>query len=188
MADPVAIVLAAGASRRYGIENKLLADWEGAPMVSWPIRAAHGAGLSVTVVTGHEREVVEAALAGTMAEGDRFAFNVLHKDGMGTGIAAGVTATFDARGWLILLGDAPRVTSETLRKLLELGAPDAIIACRRGDGFSSPVLFGREFRSELIQVGGDSGGREILNAHRDRLVLVDVELKEVEDVDTPLSR
>jgi molybdenum cofactor cytidylyltransferase len=154
-------------------------------MAAWPIRAAKVVGLTVTVVTGHECGSVEAALHPELGPGDEFAFNALYADGMGGAIAAGVTVNFDADGWLLLLGDAPRVTPATLEKLLERGAPDAIVACRLGESFCSPVLFGSSFRSELIQLAGDSGGREILHANPNNLVLIDVDETELGDIDKP---
>jgi molybdenum cofactor cytidylyltransferase len=44
---------------------------------------------------------------------------------------------------------------------------------RYGDRPSHPVLFGREVFPELLVLTGDMGGREIVQRHRDDLVLVD---------------
>ena len=60
-----AIVLAAGRSTRMGGPNKLLAEIGGRPLVRIAVGAGAGIGARpVIVVTGHQRERVEAALAG----------------------------------------------------------------------------------------------------------------------------
>src|SRR5206468_3062228 len=59
-----AVVLAAGRSTRMGGSNKLLAEVGGKPMVRIAVEQALASSAKpVIVVTGHQRERVEAALA-----------------------------------------------------------------------------------------------------------------------------
>lgn len=65
MTNLVALVLAAGQSRRMGRENKLLLPFRGGTIVEAAVRQVCAAPVDeVIVVTGHERGVVEQALAG----------------------------------------------------------------------------------------------------------------------------
>ncbi len=58
------MVLAAGQSRRMGAANKLLAEIDGTAMVARVVDAvAQSQARPVVVVTGHQRQAVEAALA-----------------------------------------------------------------------------------------------------------------------------
>ncbi len=60
-----AIVLAAGSSKRFGPENKLLADAGGKPLLLRAVGPLIALGLvPVIVVTGHERTKVVTALDG----------------------------------------------------------------------------------------------------------------------------
>src|SRR5690606_920934 len=60
-----ALVLAAGSSRRMGAVNKLLATVDGRPLVRIAVEAASRSEADpVVLVTGHERERIEAAVAG----------------------------------------------------------------------------------------------------------------------------
>ena len=60
-----AVVLAAGRSTRMGAINKLIAEIGGKPLVRIAAEQALASRAKpVIVVTGHERERVEAALAG----------------------------------------------------------------------------------------------------------------------------
>lgn len=89
MNEIAAVVLAAGASRRMG-RNKLLLDLGGESVVRRAARTAMEAGLSpVIVVTGHEREVVEAELRGT---GCTTVYNAAHRAGQHTSVSAGIAA------------------------------------------------------------------------------------------------
>ena len=59
-----AILLAAGQSTRMGGPNKLLATFDGVPLVRRSCMTLVETGLPVTVVTGHQSERIEKALAG----------------------------------------------------------------------------------------------------------------------------
>jgi len=87
-----ALVLAAGASRRMGAANKLLAamDADGRPMVA-AVAAMLQSSMadSVTVVTGHQAALVRRALA---RFGCRLVHNGEHECGIGASISAGVAA------------------------------------------------------------------------------------------------
>jgi len=85
-----AVVLAAGRSTRMGAINKLIAEIGGKPLVR--IAAEHALASRakpVIVVTGHEREKVEGALAGLPV---RFVHNPDYAEGLGTSLKAGIAA------------------------------------------------------------------------------------------------
>jgi molybdenum cofactor cytidylyltransferase len=79
-----AVVLAAGRSSRMGGPNKLLATIRGRPLVGIVAEAALASkARPVIVVTGHQRERVEAALAGLPV---RLVHNPHFADGLGTSL------------------------------------------------------------------------------------------------------
>lgn len=85
--------------------------------------------------------------------------------GMGTSIAAGVTATPDASGWLIALGDMPSIRVDTMVAVataLRNGARIAVpaMAGKRGH----PVGFSASYLARLQSLNGDTGARVILRA------------------------
>ena len=49
---------------------------------------------------------------------------------------------------------------------------------------SHPVLFARETWPELMAVGGDTGARDVLKAHPDWVVRVELDAEVPEDLDT----
>src|SRR5262249_20768982 len=83
-----AIVLAAGRSSRMGTLNKLLISVDGRPMVRHAVDQALAADLApVIVVTGHQHERVEAALAGLYVT---VVNNPDYAEGLSTSLKAGL--------------------------------------------------------------------------------------------------
>ena len=79
-----AVVLAAGRSTRMGAVNKMLAEIGGKPLVRIAAEQALASRAKpVIVVTGHEREQVETALAGLPV---RFVHNPDYAEGLGTSL------------------------------------------------------------------------------------------------------
>ncbi|WP_293913503.1 bifunctional UDP-N-acetylglucosamine diphosphorylase/glucosamine-1-phosphate N-acetyltransferase GlmU [Deinococcus sp.] len=110
------VVLAAGAGTRMrSTLPKMLHQVCGRAMVAWAIKSARDLGArDIVVVTGHGADQVEAALAG---EGVRFARQTVQ---LGTGHAFLVGAQL-LRGdadVLVLYGDSPMLSTETLRAML----------------------------------------------------------------------
>ena len=102
------IILAAGTSSRFGVANKLLANWHGQPMARTVAEAALATELDpVIVVTGHQADEVAAALAGLDAETGapvveelNVAFGSGFSTGEGTTVSGGATVggrIFDER-------------------------------------------------------------------------------------------
>jgi len=185
--EPVAgIILAAGESRRLGKPKQLL-DWRGQPFVRAVTRTALEAGLDpVIVVTGANRENVEAAIEDLTA---KVMANKDWPEGQGSSIKKGVQVlNFEnpVGAAIFLLVDQPQVTASILRALIEKHAEGLypVVAPIVIDRRANPVLFDRVTFPDLLELEGDVGGRAILHKHNveylpwhdDRLLL---------DVDTP---
>lgn len=157
-----AILLAAGGSRRFGAENKLLAALDGRPLVTHAALAITDAGLPMIAVLGHEAEAVRAAL---QPFGPAFVTARDWADGMGRSIAAGARAAQAAEwaGALICLGDMPAVGAATLRALAAaIDAPLAVAAPVHAGRRGNPVGFGHGWFTRLVALAGDAGARGIV--------------------------
>ncbi len=185
-----AVVLAAGTSSRMGGANKLLQPFGGKPMVRHAVEAALASPAApIIVVTGHEAEKVEAALAGLDVT---FVHNPGFASGQASSLKAGIEALpGDADGAVILLGDMPLVGSEIIGSLMAGFNPNEaraicvpVHAGRRGN----PVLWGRRFFAEMKALDGDEGARRLLATHADQLREVEVGSDAIfRDFDTPES-
>jgi len=164
---PVAIVLAAGAARRYGRAKQVETLADGNRFVQHAARAALAVADDVRVIVGAHREAVIEALAGI---GVQVVDNPDWARGMGRSIAAGFASLIADgvdRPALLCLADQPRVGAEALRRLLDVAAahPDAIIVSDYGSTRGPPCLFPPRCFAELAALDGDEGARAVLKAH-----------------------
>jgi len=185
-----AIVLAAGCSIRMGAINKLIAEIGGKPLVRIAAEQALASRASpVIVVTGHERERVEAAVNGLPV---RIVHNPDYADGLGTSLKTGIAAVpEDADGAIVCLGDMPQVTSGLIDKLIAAFDPErgALVVVPSIDGRrGNPVVWSRRFFHDLMQIHGDIGARHLIGAYAEAVVEVPVaDDAALTDVDTPES-
>jgi molybdenum cofactor cytidylyltransferase len=164
------IILAAGASRRMGSVNKLLASIAGKPLVRHAVESFVATSLSpIIVVVGYESDKVAAALEGLPVQ---LVFNPDHATGQGSSVGVGVEALDNnVTDAMIGLGDMPLLPSALLDSLIhthigrEAHARNITIPAFEGQR-GNPVLWGKTFFPELITLAGDRGGRQLLNDHK----------------------
>jgi molybdenum cofactor cytidylyltransferase len=183
-----AVVLAAGRSSRMGGPNKLLAEIAGRPLVRIVAEAVLASkARPVVVVTGHQRERVEAVLAGMPVT---FVHNPNYANGLGTSLRAGVAALPpNIDGAIVCLGDMPQVDAALIDRLSAALDPDKgalvvvpTIKGRRGN----PVVWSKRFFPDLTAIEGDVGARHLIGRYAEAVVEVPVEGRAAfTDVDTP---
>ncbi|TWB49557.1 NTP transferase domain-containing protein [Nitrospirillum viridazoti] len=179
------LVLAAGSARRMGA-NKLLADYAAQPLVRHAVTAALAANPGrVTVVLGHQAAEVRAALRGLDV---RFIEAVDHAQGLSASLKAGLAGAAGGTGVLVCLGDMPRVTADTHRRLLArftAAAGRAIVVPVAEGRRGNPVLWPADLVPAMAGITGDQGARSLLATHANRVVEVPSDGGVHLDVDTP---
>jgi molybdenum cofactor cytidylyltransferase len=146
------ILLAAGRSERFG-SDKLTASFRGRPLWEWAAQSAENAGFeSLYLVIGEHSGITPR---------DRWQ-PVLNHDaerGLGTSIAAGVTAAAHHQRVVIALADMPLMEPAHLRLL---GQETGTIFTRQPDGNpGSPAAFGHEHFARLRTLDEDRGARSL---------------------------
>jgi molybdenum cofactor cytidylyltransferase len=183
-----ALVLAAGRSTRMGGPNKLLEEINGKPLVRIVTEQVLASrARPVTVVTGHQRERVERALAGLPV---KFVHNPDYANGLSTSLKAGIAAVpADADGVIVCLGDMPQVRPALIDRLVAAFDPErsALVVIPTMDGKrGNPVVWSRRFFPDLMAVEGDVGARHLIGGYAEAVVEVPVEdAAALTDVDTP---
>jgi molybdenum cofactor cytidylyltransferase len=180
-----AIVLAGGASRRFG-SQKLLADFDGEPVIRHSVRRLLAADPDdVLVVAGCDGQRVLAALDGLAV---RIVMNDGWSEGLSSSLRVGIAALgATTSGALIALGDQPGVRSEDVRALLAAHASsdrEIAVPVYRGER-GHPVLFDRSVFPELLGIRGDRGAREVIERDPGRVLKVAFDAPQPLDVDTP---
>jgi molybdenum cofactor cytidylyltransferase len=185
-----AVLLAAGRSTRMGAVNKMIAEIGGKPLVRIAAEQALASRASpVIVVTGHQREQIEVALAGLAV---RFVHNPDYADGLGTSLKAGIADVPDnADAAIVCLGDMPQVDAALIDRLLAAFDPErgALIVVPSIEGRrGNPVVWSRRFFHDLMQIQGDIGARHLIGTYGEAVAEVPVAGDAaLTDVDTPES-
>jgi molybdenum cofactor cytidylyltransferase len=161
-----AVLLAAGASERFGSDNKLLTDIDGRPMVRVVADALLGASCvgEVLVVTGHDAPAVEGPLDSLEV---RFVFNADWRDGMGGSIALGVSKlAADLDGALVVPGDMPFLKPSVIESLgarfRERDGDSIVFPATPAGEQRNPVIWPRRFFGLLEGLTGPQGGKRLL--------------------------
>lgn len=160
-----AVVLAAGASRRYGAA-KQLETVDGESWVGRAARLAREAGCSpVRVVTGAHADRVSRELRGM--EGVSPVHHPGWRHGMGSSIAAGIRSldrTSPPHAVLFLTCDQLALDATILKRLVDAfdAEPRRIVACAYAGTVGIPALFGDAWFGQLESLEGDRGAKTLL--------------------------
>lgn len=179
-----AVLLASGASRRFG-SDKLLAPLGGRAVIRWSAEVLASSVDALYVVVPASSHALERALDGVPI---RCVTNEDAHTGMSSSIRAGIAA-LDARtdAAIVALGDQPLIDRAVVARLVARwreGGVRAVVP-RYDDGRGHPALFDASLFPELLALEGDRGARAVLDTLGDELALVAVEGRAPADVDTP---
>jgi len=179
-----AIVLAAGASSRFGSAKQLVRIGD-RPLLSLIAgRAAEVVGHALIVVLGARAAELSPLLKhspGTV---------LINRDwceGLASSIRTGVARLpSSCDGVMLVLADQACVTAEDLRRLAGTWRrqPLCVAAACYGATVGVPAIFPRHLFGELADLKGDVGARTLLKRHADRLVRVPM-ASAAFDLDTP---
>jgi molybdenum cofactor cytidylyltransferase len=157
------ILLAAGASRRFGPQNKLTQPYRGRPLIEHILQTidATPLGRRIIVTAPARRDDILPFLV-HRPEWEE-CINPHAERGVGTSIAAGASLLTDSAGVFICPADMPLITPADFAETAALHSGDDSI-CRPlfGGNPGHPVLFGRAYYGDLRRLSGDQGGSALL--------------------------
>jgi molybdenum cofactor cytidylyltransferase len=176
------LVLAAGGSTRLGAPKQLLPFGDGTLLdhVLATARACEFDQL-LCVIGGAADEIRERVdLSGAdVVENRHFG------EGCSSSIAAALAAVDRRADTLVLmLGDQPGVSAETVNALLAGRGDAPLAACAYENGRGHPLAFARATFADLEALHGDKGVWKLLDRHADDVVDVSVPGTIPRDVDT----
>lgn len=156
-----ALVLAAGASRRFG-GDKLSALLDGEPLLFHAVRAARAAPVSRVLMVARD-----GLDCGTWSENPPVEVLRITSDALSESLKAGIAALHDAEGVFVFLGDMPRVPHDMAARLAA-GIGGGSAALPRHDGRPGhPVLLSPRLYPEIARLSGDEGAGRLLRGRGD---------------------
>ncbi|HEY3433685.1 MAG TPA: nucleotidyltransferase family protein [Rhodocyclaceae bacterium] len=180
----VGILLAGGSSSRFGSDKLLHPLKDGTPLALASARRLQEACERVLIVLRPGKDALAQQL---IAEGFEVITTAASLHGMGHSLAAGVSASAEAPGWIIALADMPFIAASTHRRIAAALETGGSIAAPTFEGHRGhPVGFARHWYEKLSALTGDEGARSLLAAAPHAIVHCEVEDRGIlRDVDTP---
>jgi molybdenum cofactor cytidylyltransferase len=184
------IILAAGASRRFG-RPKQLVNFRGKPLLEWVIDAAAHSDLdTIILILGHAHDEILERLDERLLEADISTFiNHEYPSGQSSSLKIGLSMVRgDHQAAIFLPGDQPLITSQLINQLIDAfwKSPKTIAAPVYGGRRGAPAIFGRRHFDALMQTEGDRGGRGLIETHAGDVLEVETgDPHMLADIDTP---
>lgn len=176
------LVMAAGNASRFG-DNKLAARVGGKTLIERALDAVPADLFTRVVVVTQYDEVERAAAA--------HGFTVLrneHPDrGISHTIRLGTEELQKSCGAICyMVSDQPLLQEDSIAGAVVLfrAHPDCIVGLSHNGKRGNPCIFPRAFFPELLALREDHGGNTVIRRHEDRLLLYEVNARELTDVDT----
>lgn len=179
------IILAAGESSRLGYP-KQIAKYKDKTLLQLAIDAANGCDAHKRVlVLGANRDEIKKTFSGASIPNIP---NPQYEKGMSSSLKIGLEymLKFDAPDQIIImLCDQPFVDAKILNKLITMQEKEGkgIVACAYSKTIGVPILFGKAYFHELMELKGDEGAKKIAQAHEEDLVTISFPKGKI-DIDT----
>lgn len=181
------VFLAAGKSSRYGEawENKLLAKKDDRPMYRYLLDQMEPYAMCTRAVVSAVPEILKFA-----ETHDMLAVENRHPEsGISRSLKLGLErcqkSHANLQGVLFAVCDQPELKASTIERMLEQAwkHPGKIICAGNQGQMGNPVFLDKRFFSELMELEGDVGGKQVVRRHLDQVLLVETQQIELLDID-----
>ena len=150
-----AVVLAAGSSSRLGTPKQIL-PYRDTTLLGATLAVARSCPFDQIIVTlggGAARVRADVPLEG---------LDVVVAEDYGSGCSSSLRIALGhvdprAAGIVLMLGDQPGISAESVRALIAGGVDAAIAVCRYSDGVGHPFWLSRSVFGDLARLHGDKG-------------------------------
>jgi len=174
--DVIAIVLAAGRSKRFGSDKRLVSLAGGDTLLSQTLSVVLP-NFPHTYLVIKSEDDPKALLSRTYLQQVTI-LRAPHADcGLGSSLADAFQVLQDAHGLAaaIFLGDMPWLWPATCQNLIAVATAENIVRPRYKGQVGHPVIFGHNFWPELEQISGEEGARVLFKRCIQHCVWVDVD-------------
>lgn len=175
------VVMAAGNSVRFG-DNKLLADFDGKPLIenilnNIPTECFH----KIYVISQYDEVIAIAKNKG---------FNTITNNhpeyGISHTIKLGTKEMLNCDAVIYIVSDQPLLTKNSIKNEIEfyLKNRDNIVAMGNNGKRGNPCIFPKKYFEDLLNLKGDTGGSAVIKNNINDLLIYNIDSYELIDVDT----
>jgi len=173
MTQNVTMIITAGGMSTRHPPNKLLNIIGDDKVIEKTILQFIKFPIRIIVVTGFERSKILKAVS-AYSNQILVVHNPKYKSGISTSIRTGVLASDDPDYYGFCNGDKPFIETRTIRRLVEIlneKLPDILYPINSSIP-GHPVFFKQSFKTQLLALEGDEGGRQIINENRKKVTVL----------------
>nr|WP_082708454.1 nucleotidyltransferase family protein [Marinobacterium profundum] len=169
----LALVMAAGRARRFGADKRRETLLHDRTLLAATVQSMAAVFDSVRVVIRGDDEPAELGLES--------ATDVVRSPRADQGLGFSIADAFStlrssqALAAAVLLGDMPCIEPGTLARLVEQAAADRIVRPEYQGKPGHPVIFGRNFWSELSRLQDEEGARAVIQRHPEARMHIEVD-------------
>lgn len=184
-----AIIMASGKSERMGT-NKLLLEYRGMTFIENTLEKVLKENFYEFAIVISDKKVKKKAqdYMKNLETDEKKIYIIDNKkseNGQSESIKIGLETLGKCDGYMFFSCDQPFLTSDTIKKILQNFKTKGITIPEYNGKRSLPVIFGENFKEELLKLEGDTGGKTVISNHQDKIRIVKIENPdEGKDIDT----
>ena len=190
------VLLASGASKRFGNENKLLKEIKNVPMYRLMIEKIlevktrleltlaefmHTVSINIDVISIYDEIMKEVEHRDEI----EYIYNDNAKKGMSFSIISSTKKNIDSDAIVFFNSDMPLINpNEISNMIFYTMCSDKNLGAMFYDIPKNPAFFTKKYFKNLLNLKGDTGAKEILNDNMDDLFKYHIDKEQLSDIDT----
>lgn len=186
-----ALLLAAGTSSRFGVENKLLANFKGKSLIRHVAELVTNMEVfcETVAITGYDSSNIEHELRSCDIP---CVFNSDFETGLASSVKLGVSTLDKCDAVMVLPCDMPYINAATITTMINALAgrqhnlETAILVASNNGKRGNPVILLRSTYEDVMKISGDSGAKQLFPIYQTRILNVEINNKGIHhDIDYP---
>ena len=166
-----AILLAAGQSKRFGNNNKLITKYKNKNLIQLSLTNIINSNIdNVIVVLGHDQDLIKNKISKNKKI--KFVINNKFRSGMASSIKSGLKKiNIKTKGFFVYLGDMPKVNKNIYNKIIKsFNKHNQIIVPYYNNKRGNPVIFPIKYKKKFFKLKGDNGAKKLIKNNCQKII------------------
>ena len=166
-----AILLAAGQSKRFGNNNKLISKYKNKNLIQLSLTNIINSNIdNVIVVLGHDQTLIKKKIKKNRKI--KLVINKNFRSGMASSIKAGLKKiNIKTKGFFVCLGDMPKVNKNIYNKIIKsFNKHNQIIVPYFNNKRGNPVIFPIKYKKKFFKLKGDNGAKKLIKNNCQKII------------------